>query len=1015
MPEYLFTRIFGHSAAEKSNARIEAYGGTPVTVIGKCTVLLHNTSGSQTEATFQITRHNGYPIIGRNTSKDIGYISYPAVVCPPLHHDPVIHDVKSLRQQIMTPQVIKTTSSSITIDGTTHQLPISKEYVPSTFGDVFDGIGTLPGGEYHLKLKQNATPVQHAPRQVPEKKKDSYRAELERLTKEGIIVKEDNHTPWINSIVPAVKPDGSIRLCLDPKDLNRSLERNPYYMKTVDELSAELSGCTVFTAMDAKQGYWHIPLDEESSILTTFNTPWGKYRFTRLPFGLNVSGDVFQERLDAVLSTLPGVTNIVDDCLVKAANEIDHDTHLLTLLHAARSNGIKFNSKKLQFRQPSVKFFGQNISAKGMTINDSTVDAVQKMEAPKDKATLQSFLGLVNYMKRYSSNLTKLSQPLRELVKQNTIYKWESQQQEAFEAIKKDLSKAPALQFFDASKTHVIQTDASLKGLGAVLLQDGLPVIYASRSLLPAEERYSNIERELLGVVFGLERLHNMVFGASIEVHTDQQPLVSIFKKDISDASPRLQRLLLRAHKYDVTLKYIKGSDNKVADALSRVSPLSPRPTDVRPEDIIPLHTLTSTMPANRNCLESVRSETKNDPTLQQVALYVHHGWPLQKAQCDPRVSPYWTSRDEITLEDGILFRGIQMIIPQPLRSKFLELLHKSHLGEEKSLLLARTTIYWPQYTEDIKQVVRNCSACQATRPSQQREDLFQHEVPAGPWKRIAIDYFDWNQQKYILLADYYSRFPVMRSTNTMSANHLISVLKTIFSEYGIPEEIMSDQGSQFTSEEYQKFAQEYGIKIIHSSPRYPQSNGFIESMVKITKQILERCKQTNSDAHLAMLLYRATPLQSGMASPAELLNQRRLQTIFPIKTPQNRSSNREQMSDEKDKRRRRFNKRAKEFRELHLHEPIYVQLDPEKPRWQKGHVVGTPTSDQPRRYQVQLPSGQRFLRNRRHIRPDKATEAPDPPDVPAAETDDPVPRRSGRERREPPRLHYESLGQPTI
>ena len=422
-----------------------------------------------------------------------------------------------------------------------------------------------------------------------------------------------------------------------------------------------------------------------------------------------------------------------------------------------------------------VKFFGQNISAEGMSINDVAVEAIKKMEPPEDKATLQSFLGLVNYMKRYSKHLSELSHPLRQLVKQHTVYKWESSHQSAFESIKEELSKTQTLPFYDPFKTHVIQTDASLKGLGAVLLQDGRPVMYASRSLLAAEERYSNIERELLGVVFGLERMHNMIFGAPVEVQTDQQPLVSIFKKPICDTSPRLQRLLLRAQKYDVKVNYIKGKDNRVADALSRVCPLTPKPTDVKPENIIPLHLLTEKIPANKSCLEEVKAETQKDAALQQLAVYVHHGWPQQKSDCDPRVSPYWSSRDNITLEDGILFRDIQMIIPEALRKRFLSILHKCHLGEDKCLLLARTTIYWPNYTEDIRQVVRDCRACQSSKPSQQKEDIIQHEVPAGPWKRLGIDYFEWNHQRYLLIADYYSRFPIMRSVSTMSATQLVS------------------------------------------------------------------------------------------------------------------------------------------------------------------------------------------------------------------------------------------------
>ena len=206
-------------------------------------------------------------------------MNLPAIDCPPLSMTHITHAIQTLLQQVEKPIVTHKTQSSITIDNIIHKLPISKDYVLNTFKDVFDGIGTFPGSDYRLRLKPDAKTVQHVPRQVPEKKKAAYKAELERLTHEGIIKKEDGHTPWMNSIVLAVKPDGSISLCLDPKDLNRSLERNAYYMKMIEELSAELRGCNVFTAMDAKQGYWHVLLDKDSNLLTTFNTPWGKYRF----------------------------------------------------------------------------------------------------------------------------------------------------------------------------------------------------------------------------------------------------------------------------------------------------------------------------------------------------------------------------------------------------------------------------------------------------------------------------------------------------------------------------------------------------------------------------------------------------------------------------------------------------------------------------------------------------------------------------------------------------------------
>ena len=223
---------------------------------------------------------------------------------------------------------------------------------------------------------------------------------------------------------------------------------------------------------------------------------------------------------------------------------------------------------------------------------------------------------------------------------------------------------------------------------------------------------------------------------------------MNIFNKQICDVSPRLQRLLLRAQKYEVRVTYIKGTNNSVADALSQVSPLPPKPTDVRPEDVIPLHVLSDSIPANQSCLDSVKTETKKDGTLQQLALYVHHGWmalPEDRLRSKHISLLAQQRRDNIRRWHSISWHPNDN--PRnSLRRKFLDLLHKGHLGEEKNLLLARTTIYWPNYTDDIRQTVRNCQACQSTRCSQQQEGLSQYEVPAGPWKRLGIDYFEWNQ-----------------------------------------------------------------------------------------------------------------------------------------------------------------------------------------------------------------------------------------------------------------------------
>ena len=236
---------------------------------------------------------------------------------------------------------------SIILNRKKHSLPTTKEYLMKEYKDVFSGIGTLLGGPYQIQLKENYTAVQHAPCQVAASLKSAYKAELQRLIDAGIITEVHGHKEWIHSIVPVKKPDGSLRLCLDPKDLNKAIKRNQWYSRTIDDVLTELAQLEVVSITDANSGYQQVALDLASSLLTTFNTPWGKFRVLKLPFGLKVSSDVFQERLDKVTRLVLGVIGIADDIVTPGKLvQHDHDARLLTLLETAHMNNLTLNAKK---------------------------------------------------------------------------------------------------------------------------------------------------------------------------------------------------------------------------------------------------------------------------------------------------------------------------------------------------------------------------------------------------------------------------------------------------------------------------------------------------------------------------------------------------------------------------------------------------------------------------------------------------------------------------------------------
>ena len=237
----------------------------------------------------------------------------------------------------------------------------------------------------------------------------AYKAELARLVKEGIITEVHEHTEWINSIVLVMKEDSSLRLCLDPKDLNKEIKRNQMYARTLDDILSELAQPKYFTVKDATSGFWHVPLDLRSSLLTTFNTPWGKYRCLIMPFGLKVSGDVFKERLDRVLRLVPGVLGIADDIVIHGATETTHNGTVLVLCKTARLNNLSLNSKKMQFKSTDCKFFRHRLTPDGIKVDPKKIEAIVQMDPPQHIASLQSFNGMVNYLKKFSPVLSELS------------------------------------------------------------------------------------------------------------------------------------------------------------------------------------------------------------------------------------------------------------------------------------------------------------------------------------------------------------------------------------------------------------------------------------------------------------------------------------------------------------------------------------------------------------------------------------------------------------------------------
>ncbi|KAL9950229.1 hypothetical protein ACROYT_G042702 [Oculina patagonica] len=501
IPKSLYQQLSPETLSlQQPTVKLTAYGGAEIPNLGSCQIYVKGPNNPNPRVIqAEVVDVDGPAIIDNMSAQDLNLLklNWPVTASTNATTQNIVQSEKPMPN-------VHTVKLFDIIRGKQHPFPLTKDYLLKEYQDVFTGIGCFPGPPYHIETNPDISPVQQAPRQVPVQPQQAYIEELDQLKESGILVEVQNeYTPWVNSTVVTIKPNGTIRLCLDPRDLNKAIKRNPYYVRTIDDVIPKVSGSTHFSILDARSGFWQVGLDEESSRLCIFNTPWGKHRWTRLPFGLTCSGDVFQEKMDMVFGRLEGLSGIADDTFVYGTGEAHHDQHILTALDTARENNVRFNPDKFQFKVKEA----------------------------------------------FSPILAQVSEPVRQLMKKDVPFVWQPEHQRSFQNLKQAITEVPVLAYYNPEKENLIQSDASLKGIGCVLMQEGKPVCYASRSLTETESRYSNIERELLAACWSLEKLNHYVFGKKVVIETDHKPLESIWKKSISSASPRLQRLLLKMSK----------------------------------------------------------------------------------------------------------------------------------------------------------------------------------------------------------------------------------------------------------------------------------------------------------------------------------------------------------------------------------------------------------------------------------------------------------------------------------
>ena len=754
------------------------------------------------------------------------------------------------------------------------------------------GLGKMRGFEAKLYVDPTAKPRYYRPRSVPYALTSKIEEELDRLVAEGTLEPVET-ADWAAPIVPVLKADKkNLRICGDFRlTVNPVAKLDNYPIPRVEDLFAKLQGSKSFTKLDLQQAYQQLPLEEGSKNFVVINTHKGLLRYTRLPFGVASAPGIFQREMEKLLKGIKGVVVFIDDILIARESDKTNLESLEEVLRRIEDANLRLKLKKCQFLKSSVDYLGYRIDAEGLHPLEEKVKAIQDAPAPNSVQELKSYLGLIAYYSKFMPNLASVLHPLYILLRKSSLWKWGRAQQKAFEESKLLLTSDKFLVHFDPDLKLSLACDASAYGLGVILSHkmasgDEQPIAYASRTLSDAERNYSQLEKEGLSCIFGIKKFHNYLFGHPFELITDHKPLLGLLRGDKvlpAQASARIKRWSLFLSNYEYQLLFRDTKSHANADALSRL-PLPDQPLkSVSPPELVLLSQQLENSPVSA---DQIRTWTRRDARLSKVLHYVQCGWPNQ---VEPDLVVFSSKRLELSAYDGCLLWGNRVVVPSQGREAILQELHGGHPGICRMRSLARMYVWWPGLDSEIERTVRSCTQCQVVQAVPPQAPLNPWKWPSRPWARLHVDFAGPFQGKiFLVIIDAHSKWIEAMSVSSTSSAAAISELRTLFSRYGIPETVVSDNGTGFTSKEFQDFLTANGVKHLKSAPYHPATNGLAERAVQIVKRGLKKVTAGSVGERLARVLfaYRITPQSTTGMAPDELLLGRKMRTRLDLLRP---------------------------------------------------------------------------------------------------------------------------------
>jgi len=801
----------------------------------------------------------------------------------------------------------------------------------------------MTGDALQLHVDPKAKPVAiHKPALVLLHWQDKVYADLERDVRIGVLEKVAPNTPttWCSRMVVTSKSDGSPRRTVDLQPQNCQSVRQTHHVPSPFHLADRVPQKMKKTVTDAWNGYHSVAIREEDRHVTTFITPWGRYRYKVAPQGFLASGDAYNQRFDSIITNFQNKVKCVDDTCMWAGSIEAAFFQACEWFDLCARNGITLNPKKFQFAQDNVDFAGLTVTPTNVRPSAKFLNAIRDFPTPTDISGARAWFGLVN-QGAYAFSMTQQMKPFRHLLKPSTKFTWTSELDELFHRSKEVIVREmkEGVRLFDTARPTCLATDWSVDGVGFFLMQkycnctsrtpvcchDGWQLcLVGGRFAHPAESRYAPIEGEALAVAYALHQTRYYVLGCTdLIVATDHKPLLQVLNdRSLADIdNRRLLNLKEKTLAYRYTIVHVPGRKNCGPDAASRhptghderlylpgeppeldllgltsilhqdnLSSLTQfeEDTDIA-EDIATVAAATGTLNSIGTVVtwDNVRDATSSDKTFQNLIHCLEAGFPADCRELPAELRPFHRFAACLCVVDGVVLMGQRIVIPPALRQSILLALHSAHQGVSAMRARAMDSVYWPEISVDIARMRDQCIHCHKSAKSNPMQPPSDITPPSYPFQMICSDYLTYNGKDYVVIVDRYSNWPMVYRSES-GAEGLIKRLRETFVTFGIPEELTSDGGPQFKSGKTQEFLKDWGVRHRITSVANPHANCRAELAVKTVKRMLMDNVGQSGSLHVdsfqrAMLMYRNTVDPETKASPALIIFGRPIRDAIPI------------------------------------------------------------------------------------------------------------------------------------